>query len=78
MTNAAHDVLKSYIDRILRLEEERSEISAHIKDVMTEAKSSGFDTDVMRSVIKSFKMDDNERQEKEELYNLYMSTLGKK
>lgn len=74
--SVAEDLLKSYVERIERLEEEKTEITTDIKDVYTEAKGSGFDTKVLRQVIKIRKQDRNERLEQEALLDLYVSALG--
>jgi uncharacterized protein (UPF0335 family) len=70
------DRLRQYIERIERLEEERAGISDDIKDVYSEAKSAGFETKVMRQVIKLRKMDGQKRQEQEELLELYKAAIG--
>ena len=70
------DRLRQYIERIERLEEERAGISDDIKDVYSEAKSAGFETKVMRQVVKLRKMDDQKRQEQEELLELYKAAIG--
>ena len=68
--------LKSFIDRIERLSEEKSGIQSDIKDIFDEAKSSGFNKKAMREVIKLRKMAREERQEQEELVQLYGAALG--
>jgi uncharacterized protein (UPF0335 family) len=72
----AADRLKSYIERIERLEEERTALGADIREVYAEAKSAGFDTKIMRQVIKLRKMDESDRQEQEHLLDLYKRALG--
>ena len=80
MTNSPADVtaerLKSFIERIERLEEEKAGLAADIRDVFAEAKGTGFDTKVMRQIIKLRKMETQDRREQEELIDLYMSKLG--
>ena len=68
--------LKAYIERIERLEEEKAELAAHVREVFAEAKANGFDTKVMRQVLKLRKMDANDRAEQESLLELYLSALG--
>jgi uncharacterized protein (UPF0335 family) len=68
--------LKSFIERIERLEEEKAGIAADIKDVYAEAKGTGFDVKVMRQIIRLRKMETADRQELEELLDLYKQALG--
>jgi uncharacterized protein (UPF0335 family) len=68
--------LKSLVERIERLEEEKKGIADDIRDVFAEAKGQGFDTKVMRQVIRLRKKDSAERQEEEALRDLYMHALG--
>ena len=68
--------LKSIVERIERLEEEKKAIGDDIRDVFAEAKGNGFDTKVLRQVIKIRKQDRNERLEMEALLELYLSALG--
>ena len=68
--------LKSFIERIERLEEEKKSFADDIRDVFAEAKGSGFDTKVMRQVIRLRKKDKNERQEEEAILDLYLHALG--
>ncbi|HYE52667.1 MAG TPA: DUF2312 domain-containing protein [Azospirillaceae bacterium] len=72
----AADRLRSFIERIERLEEEKKGIADDIKDVYAEAKGTGFDTKVMRQIIRLRKMEKNDRQEAEAILELYMSALG--
>ncbi|HIF09315.1 MAG TPA: DUF2312 domain-containing protein [Sneathiellales bacterium] len=71
----AGDHLRSFIERIERLEEEKMALAADIRDVYAEAKGTGFEPKVMRQVIRLRKMDRIERQEQEELFDLYMLAL---
>jgi uncharacterized protein (UPF0335 family) len=73
---AASRQLKSFIERIERLEEEKKGIGDDIRDVLAEAKGQGFDTKVMRQVIRLRKKDAAERQEEEALLDLYLHALG--
>lgn len=72
----AADQLRSFIERIERLEEEKAVLANDIKEVFSEAKMNGFDTPAMREILKLRKMDDNDRQEKEAILDLYMRALG--
>ena len=67
--------LLSLIERIERLEEEKSAISSDINDVYAEAKSAGFDTKIMREIIKLRKMNAADRDEKEFLLETYRKAL---
>ncbi len=68
--------LKSYIDRVERLEEEKKVLAEDIREVMGEAKSVGFDPKIIRKVIRLRKMDRDKRQEEEYLTELYLSAIG--
>ena len=68
--------LKSYIERIERLDEDKAGIASDIRDVFAEAKSNGFDVKAMRQVLKLRKMKANERTEAEYMLDLYKRALG--
>ena len=68
--------LKSFVERIERLEEEKAALAADIREVYAEAKGNGFDTKVMRQVIRLRRMDSGDRQEQEALLDLYKQALG--
>lgn len=68
--------LKSFIERIERLTEEKKELADDIRDVFAEAKGSGFDTKIMRRAIRERKMDKAVRDEGEALFDLYWHALG--
>lgn len=68
--------LKSFIERIERLEEEKKTISDDIKEVYNEAKAEGFDAKVMRKVVALRRMDNAERQELEAILETYMEALS--
>ena len=70
------DQLRSYIERIEKLEEEKAVIATDIREVFAEAKANGFDTKTMRQVLKLRKMDTNERDEQEYMLDLYKRVLG--
>jgi uncharacterized protein (UPF0335 family) len=74
--SVAQDQIKAFVERIERLEEERVATVGDIKEVFAEAKGAGFDTKVLRQVIKIRKQDRNERLEQESLLELYLSALG--
>ncbi|MCB1428863.1 MAG: DUF2312 domain-containing protein [Nitratireductor sp.] len=72
----AKDQLKSIVERIERLEEEKKAISEDIKEVFGEAKANGFDTKVLRVVLRIRKQDLAERQEQDAVRDLYLQALG--
>ncbi len=72
----AVDQLKSIIGRVEKLEEEKSGISADIRDVFAEAKGNGFDVKAIRTIIKMRKMDSSEREEQETILDTYLHALG--
>ena len=72
----AGDRLKSFIERIERLEEEKKAIADDIKEVFAEAKGEGFTIGAMKDVLKLRKMDADERTHRLALIDLYMHALG--
>jgi uncharacterized protein (UPF0335 family) len=72
----AGDRLRSIVERIERLEEEKKALSGDIKDIYAEAKSAGFDVKVLRKLIAMRKMEAQERAELDELIVLYMHAIG--
>jgi uncharacterized protein (UPF0335 family) len=72
----ASEQLKSIIERIERLEEEKAALGDDIKEVYAEAKGNGFDTKILRTVVRLRKQDSAERAEQEALLDLYMHALG--
>jgi uncharacterized protein (UPF0335 family) len=68
--------LRSIIERVERLEQEKAEIAEGIKEVYAEAKGNGFDTKILRKVISIRKQDRAKRMEEEAILDLYMSALG--
>jgi uncharacterized protein (UPF0335 family) len=72
----AQGKLKSLVERIERLEEDRASVAADLKEVYAEAKGDGFDTKVLRKVIRLRKADTAKRQEEEALIELYVSAIG--
>lgn len=75
-TSFAEGQLKSLVQRIERLEEEKKALAGDIKEVYAEAKSQGFDTKILRKVITIRRKDANERAEEESLIDLYLGALG--
>jgi uncharacterized protein (UPF0335 family) len=72
----AAERLKSFIERIERLEEEKAALTADLREVYAEAKGSGFDTKIMRQIIKLRKMDQAARAEQDALLELYKRAVG--
>jgi uncharacterized protein (UPF0335 family) len=71
----ARDHLKAFVSRIERLEEDKKAVMDDMKEVYAEAKSMGFDTKILRQVIRLRKIDRNERQEAEALLELYLGAV---
>jgi uncharacterized protein (UPF0335 family) len=71
----AKEHLKSFIDRIERLNEEREALTADIREVYAEAKGTGFDTKIMRQVIRMRKLDKADFQEQEAILDLYLTAM---
>ena len=72
----AGERLRSFIERIERLEEERRTLGADIKEVYAEAKGSGFDAKIMRQLIRIRRMDKDDLDEQETLLDIYKRALG--
>ncbi len=72
----AGDRLKSFIERIERLEEEKKALANDIKEVYAEAKGTGFDVKIMRQVIRIRKIDKDDLDEQETLLDIYRRALG--
>lgn len=68
--------LAAFLERIERLEEEKTALADDIKEVYAEAKGVGFETKIMKRVIKLRKMEPEKRREEDELLELYMSAIG--
>ena len=75
-TKFAKDQLKSIIERIERLEEEKKAIADDIRDVYAEAKANGFDVKALRMIVRLRKQDADERREQEAILETYMHALG--
>lgn len=72
----AADRLRSLVDRIERLEEERKALGSDIKDIYAEAKSAGFDVKVLRQLIRIRKQEPAEVEEQETMLDVYRRALG--
>lgn len=70
--------LRSFIERVERLEEEKTTIAVDIREVYSEAKAHGFDPKIMRQIVRLRKMDKADREEQEMLLDIYMQSLGMK
>ena len=75
-TSVARDQLRSIVERVERLEEEKKAIADDIRDVFAEAKANGFDVKTLRTVVRMRKIEASERQEQEAMLDLYLSALG--
>jgi uncharacterized protein (UPF0335 family) len=75
-TSFAHGQLRTIVERIERLEEEKKTIAGDIKEVYAEAKGNGFDVKILRKVVSLRKKDVNERQEEESMIDVYLAALG--
>lgn len=75
-TGIAADELRRFIDRIERLEGEKTALSDDIKDVFTELKGRGYDAKAVRQILKLRKLDPNERTEQEAIVETYLVALG--
>lgn len=72
----ASDHLRAFIERLERLEEDKKAIADDIKDVFAEAKGVGFDTKIMKEVLRLRKQDKSQREEQEAILDLYLQALG--
>jgi len=72
----AGDRLRSFIERIEKLEEEKAALTSDIREIYAEAKGGGFDAKVMRQIVRLRKMDAAQRQEHEALLDLYKQAIG--
>ena len=75
-TSVAAERLRTFIERVERLEEEKAATMTDIKEVYQEAKGEGYDPKILKLVVKIRKMDKSKRQEEEAILDLYMSALG--
>ena len=76
LTGITGDQLKSFVERIERLEEEKTGLAEDIREIFSEAKSQGYDPKIMREVLKIRKMNKEDREVQEELITVYMNALG--
>ncbi len=76
LSGQAQGQLKSIIERIERLEEDKSAVMEDLKEVYAEAKGTGFDTKIIRKVVRLRKQDRAKRQEEEAILDLYLSAIG--
>lgn len=76
LTQSAKEKLAQIVARIEKLDEEKTEIGKDITDTYAEAKALGFDAKVLRAVIRKRKLDRQEREEMEQIEDLYMHALG--
>ncbi|MEM6650252.1 MAG: DUF2312 domain-containing protein [Pseudomonadota bacterium] len=74
----AADKLRLLIERVERLEEDKKAVMEDIKEVYAEAKGEGYDTKIMRQVVRIRKMESHDRQEQEALLDLYLTALGER
>ncbi len=72
----AADRLRAFVERIERLEEEKAALVADIREIYAEAKGVGYDTKIMRQIVRLRKIDSQDRQEQEAILDLYKSALG--
>ncbi len=68
--------LRSFIERVERLEEEKSEVQEQIKEVLSEAKGEGFDVKILRQLIRLRKMKPHDRAEQDALLETYKAAIG--
>lgn len=68
--------LRSFIERIERLEEEKAELAEDIKEIYGEAKANGYDPKIMRKIVRMRKMDVEKRKEEEALIEVYRNAVG--
>ncbi|HAT36518.1 MAG TPA: hypothetical protein DCS82_12455 [Rhodospirillaceae bacterium] len=72
----AGERLRSFIERIERLEEERGALGEDLREVYAEAKATGFDPKIMRQIVRLRKMESSDREEQEFLLDTYKAALG--
>ena len=76
LNSTAQGKLKSLVERIERLEEDKASVAGDLKEVYAEAKGEGFDTKILRKVVRLRKADVAKRQEEEALIELYITAIG--
>ena len=72
----ARERLKSFVERIENLEEEKSALTADIREIYSEAKGIGLNVKILRQIVRLRKLDSSDRQQQEELLDLYKNALG--
>lgn len=75
-TSFAQGQLKSLVERIERLEQDKADVATDIKEIYMEAKSNGFDTKILRKLIRERKKDRHEAEEEQAIFELYCNALG--
>jgi uncharacterized protein (UPF0335 family) len=75
-TNVSAQQLKSIIDRIERVSEEIDGLKADVKEIYAEAKGNGFDTKIIRAIVRLRKLSAADRQEMDALMETYMAAIG--
>ena len=75
-TNETKNQLMSFIERIERMEEEKAAVATDIKEIYAEAKTTGFETKIIRKIVSLRRKSKEERQEEEALLETYMSSIG--
>ncbi len=76
LNSAAQGRLRTVIERLERLEEDKAAVMADMKEVFAEAKGEGYDVKILRKVIRIRKQDKAKRQEEDAILDLYLSALG--
>ncbi len=76
LTAAAQGRLKSFIERVERLNEDKAAVAEDLKELFAEAKGEGFDTKIMRKVVRLRSQDKAKRDEEDALTDLYMAAIG--
>ncbi len=72
----ANNQIKSIVDRIERLEDEKTAISLDVREIFAEAKNNGYDIPALREILRIRKMEANKRAERESIIEIYMQALG--
>ena len=72
----AGDILRAYVERVERLEEEKKALAADIREVYAEARGNGYDPKIMRKLVMLRRMDQTDRREEEELLDVYRRAIG--
>lgn len=76
MDNNTAEKLKQYMERLVRLEQDKQDIATDIKELYAEAKNFGFDTKAMRKILSIMKKDRNKQAEEEAILETYLAALG--